>query len=298
MSRNKDSYLFALSMLISLLFNSCGTTANTTNPASNLQVVETSTSTTTVAEPIHLNNCNNTASVEQESERSQSISIEGEATIGIGYLVVEASVSAKYVKTNSVSKTHRVTAAPGTNMEFVLLWTEQVREGTVTVEGKTGQATYRVNVPIAVEQASAKALGCDISAQTATHPSVIQPSPTNTAVPPILQPATQQPYVSDPLLVSREYTGAEKRVVYSKLLNSNEVIAGSGWGFEATTGGCVAFIIIGPGQFQFTVIDGVIETYADVSSSDQSELLLKRHTDILRNDYNCSPEGTKVVRLP
>lgn len=45
-------------------------------------------------------------------------------------------------------------------MKFILLWTEQVNEGTVTVTGRSGQATYRVNVPISVEQVSAENLGC------------------------------------------------------------------------------------------------------------------------------------------
>ncbi|MEP7136135.1 MAG: hypothetical protein ABI904_14500 [Chloroflexota bacterium] len=102
---------------------------------------------------------------------------------------------------------------------------------------------------------------------------------------------------SFPQLVTTEYTGAQKLVNYDKSLSDNDVIVGSGWGFNSTTGGCVAFLIKGPGHFQFSVDDGFWEQYSSTISSEQSEQLLKRHTDILQKDYPCST-AIKIVRLP
>jgi len=41
-------------------------------------------------------------------------------------------VEGKYVSTKGATKSQKVIAAPNTNMKFVLLWTEQIKEGTVT----------------------------------------------------------------------------------------------------------------------------------------------------------------------
>lgn len=154
-------------------------------------VNETLVSTDTIAEPIYLNNCGSTANAEQISERSQTITIEGQVEIGIGYQILEASVGAKYSVTKGVVKSHKVIAAPGTNMEFVLLWTEKLSEGIVTVSGKSGEASYRVSVPISVEQTSAKDLGCqDVNfTTTANNPIILTPTP-------IVVLATEPPFGS------------------------------------------------------------------------------------------------------
>jgi len=150
-------------ILVGSLLVSCG--GSTTPPdsggnESNLEINETSTSTDTVAEPIFINNCGNPASVEQVSEHSQTIAVEGGAELGVSTGVVRGSVEGKYISTKGTTKSQKVVAAPNTNMKFVLLWTEQIKEGTVTASGYSGQATYRVSVPISVEQASAEDLGC------------------------------------------------------------------------------------------------------------------------------------------
>jgi hypothetical protein len=110
--------------------------------------------------------------------------------------------------------------------------------------------------------------------------------------------SSQQSSMTEPKLVDSEFTGAEKVVLYNKSLNKNDIIVGSGWGFNSTTGGCVAFLIIGPGQFQFSVTDGQLEQYTSVGSSEQIDLLLNRQTGILQNDYQCSNSSIQVVRLP
>ena len=69
-------------------------------------------------------------------------------------------------------------------MKFVLLWTEQVNEGTATANGHSGEASYRVNVPISVEQSSAEDLGCPNSETQPTDGFLATPTVYVTIPPP------------------------------------------------------------------------------------------------------------------
>jgi len=155
---------------------------------SNVRVTEIGTEpSNTVTETIRLNNCGGKANTEQTAERSHTVSIGGEGQIGIGYQILVASVSAKYAQSKGSSKSQKLVAPPGTNMEFTLAWTEQGWTGTITADGKSGQATYRVRVPISVELMSSRDLGCGI----VSLPTTSAPQPTAQPVPPIQQPTQQ-----------------------------------------------------------------------------------------------------------
>ncbi len=185
--KTKPFFRIEIILAIALLLASCGggnTAPQSSGGNKNLEINETSVSTNTVAEPIYLNNCGSIANAEQISEHSQTITITGEAQIGVGNEIVEASVGAKYAVAKGVTKSQKVIAAPGTNMEFILLWTEKVSEGSVTVSGNSGEATYHVSVPISVEQASANDLGCgntNTNTDTNSNPPVL-PTPTTIIV--------------------------------------------------------------------------------------------------------------------
>jgi hypothetical protein len=182
-------------ILIGFLLSGCGSAA-TVPPSNNgnsnqVEVSETSTSNNTVAEPIYLNNCGNSADTQQTSTHSQSVSIDAGGQIGVSAEVVQASVAAKYVTTSGVIKSQTVVASPGTNMKFVLLWTEQVNAGMVTVSNQSGQVTYHVTVPISVEQASAEDMGCQNgNTQATSEPSTPIPAPSPTT---IIVVATESP---------------------------------------------------------------------------------------------------------
>lgn len=169
------SLAFTGTIIFVVLLNACG---------GNAQVDEKAVSNSTVAEEIYINNCGNPASAKQVSQHSQSVAIQG--GVGLGFDIKElakGSVEAKYTSTNGVVKSQEVTAAPDTNMKFVLLWTEQVSEGTVTVSGYSGQATYRVSIPISVQQTSAVDMGClatpSISSSTVATPIPVLPEVNN-----------------------------------------------------------------------------------------------------------------------
>jgi hypothetical protein len=181
-----------VALIFSIFVAACSPTMSPPSSADSqaINVNEIASSTNTDAEEIYLNNCGNSANSQQTSTRSQTISLEGGADLGVSAEVVKASVEAKYVSTSNVTKSQTVTAAPNTNMKFVLLWTEQVNGGTITATSHSGQETYKVSVPISVEQSSAEDLGCPkIGSQSAQPvpqeatqvPTVVLPqaSPTN-----------------------------------------------------------------------------------------------------------------------
>lgn len=123
---------------------------------------ELSNTTSTYDETIRINNCDNKAESSQTVSRSFSTKISGTGTIKAGYEgIVEGSVAATYEQYKNTTKIQTLTAAPDTNMEFTLRWSDNVRSGNVTVSGES--AEFTVNIPIAVEQISSRDLGCNTS---------------------------------------------------------------------------------------------------------------------------------------
>ncbi|NOH04825.1 MAG: hypothetical protein HND47_24065 [Chloroflexi bacterium] len=181
---NKFALVQRFFVTVFLLLSSCGR-----NP--DVQVIELSNNTVSYDETIHINNCGGKADSEQTASRSFATTIEGGAEFKAGYqMIVEGGISAKYSQYRNTTKSMRLLAPPGTNMEFVLRWSEEVHAGNVTVDGSTG--TYEVRVPIAVEQVSSQDLGgCSggiVPVQpTSSGEAIVLPSPTISSFVPSLQ---------------------------------------------------------------------------------------------------------------
>lgn len=149
-----------------------------------VQLAEISKNTVVYDEIIRLNNCGGKGDSDQTATREFATTIELEAGVWAGYKsVVEGNLSAKYSKYQNTSKSIRVVAPPGTNMEFVLRWSDDVRAGNVQVNGKSG--TYEVRIPVSVEQISSRDWGCGVSPSTSQQIPTL--SQTVTPHPPILQ---------------------------------------------------------------------------------------------------------------
>lgn len=152
--------------VLTLLLNGCGSSGNTGNNP-DVQVNETSNSTTSYDETIHINNCGGKADSEQTKERSFSTNLDGGIEVGVQQ-VVTGVISAKYSQARNTSVSQKLVAPAGTDMEFVLRWKEEVRAGNVVVNGDTG--TYTVKIPIAVEQISSQDIGCSGEIQVTVQP--------------------------------------------------------------------------------------------------------------------------------
>lgn len=141
---------FTSILLLSL--TTCFQPGPTTHPG--LQVIETTSQSVSKEEIVHINNCGGKGETEQVTERSFSLAIEGAVNLGLDSGVIEASVSSQYSQYRNITKSIKLVAPPGTNMEFVLKWTEQQWLGVISANGQSG--TYTVNSPIQVEQVSSR----------------------------------------------------------------------------------------------------------------------------------------------
>jgi len=130
-------------------------------------VTELNNNTTTYDETISINNCGNKAESTQTASRSFSTKVSGTGSIKAGYKIIfEGSVSSTYEQYKNITKTQSLTAAPETNMEFILRWSDDVHTGNVIVDGES--ANYTVNIPISVAQISSRDLGCDTNVSMPT----------------------------------------------------------------------------------------------------------------------------------
>lgn len=164
--------------LVLLLLSGCAS-----NP--DVQVVELSKNTVVYDEIVRINNCGGKGDSEQTKSRDFATTVEFGAGVSAGYQsIVQGSLSAKYSEYRNTSGSQRLVAPPGTNMEFVLRWSDDVRAGNVQVNGKSG--TYEVRIPVSVEQVSSRDLGCGTMQQNTQPTPIYQPIPTQrTAAPPL-----------------------------------------------------------------------------------------------------------------
>jgi len=158
--------------LVLLLLNGCAS-----NP--DVQLVELSKNTVVYDEIVRINNCGGKGDSEQIASRDFATTIEFGAGVSAGYQsIVQGNLFAKYSEYRNTSKSQRLVAPPGTNMEFVLRWSDDMRAGNVQVNGKSG--TYEVRIPVSVEQVSSRDLGCGSGIQilpsTTKQPTVTPPS--------------------------------------------------------------------------------------------------------------------------
>jgi len=179
---NKFALAQRFFVIVFLLLSGCGGSPD-------VQVIELSNNTVSYDETIHINNCGGKADSEQTASRSFATNIEGGAEFSAGYqAIVEGGISAKYSQYRNVTKSQKLIAPPGTNMEFVLRWSEELHAGNVTVNGATGN--YEVRVPVAVEQVSSQDLG---GCGGGSAP--VQPQPTSSSGATVLPSPTTSSFV-------------------------------------------------------------------------------------------------------
>lgn len=149
----KHKVLWQISLIVFVLLSACG---NGSNP--DVTLTELSTNVISYDDIVRMNNCGGKADSEQTQSRSFATTFEGGAELSAGYQsIAEGSVSAKYSQYRNITKSQRLIAPPGTNMEFIIRWSEEVRAGNVQVNGSSGN--YEVRIPISVEQISSRDLG-------------------------------------------------------------------------------------------------------------------------------------------
>lgn len=155
---NKWKSVIRIILFAILLLTGCASpSAQQSDAQTVIEVIETNVNPVSYDEVTKMNNCGGKADSEQTVERAFAYSIEGGGTFKVGNGIVEGSINGKYGQYKNITKSQKLVAPPGTNMEFVLRWSEEVYAGNVTVNGE--QKPYTVRVPISVEQLSSRDLG-------------------------------------------------------------------------------------------------------------------------------------------
>lgn len=143
---------FSSSIVIAvLLLNSCG------HPA--IQLIEVESKTVSSNETIHMNNCGGRDSSEQTAQQTFATGLDLNPQSRADYTAIENMISGKYGVDKHTNKSQLLRAPPATNMEFVLMWSEDVHIGNILDGEKIG--SFVVHVPVAVELVSGRDLGCD-----------------------------------------------------------------------------------------------------------------------------------------
>lgn len=214
---HKSAIIQRFFLVVFMLLSACGNNSGGGN-SPDIRVDEISNNTVSYDETIHINNCGGKADSEQTASRSFATNIEGGIEIGVQQ-IVEGSISAKYSQYRNISKSMRLLAPPGTNMEFILRWSEDVHAGNVTANGSNG--TYEVRVPIGVEQVSSQDLGCGGIPPSSNND--VNPAPTQ---PPVLLPTSLPPslcpdFVSRSVVQSWTIGATDVAIVDAKVANFN-----------------------------------------------------------------------------
>ncbi len=127
----------------------------------------------------------------------------------------------------------------------------------------------------------------------------VPPTATATRVPPTAtpRPPTATPAPS-PGKVDYDQTGDGIWKTYNNLsLNKGETLVGHAYSFENVSGSCIAYMIVGPGTFTFSIESGIWYKWIDTTPQVNEDLLQQRIDSLIKN-YDCTGASIKIVRLP
>jgi hypothetical protein len=165
-------------LIVFMLLSACGSSGSSPD----VTLTELSTNVISYDDIVRINNCGGKADSEQTQSRSFATTFEGGIGLSAGYQsIAEGSISAKYSQYRNTTKSQRLIAPPGTNMEFVIRWSEEVRAGNVRIDGSS--ADYEVRIPISVEQISSRDLGnCGENPVIPVQPTSIPSQPNSNVI--------------------------------------------------------------------------------------------------------------------
>jgi hypothetical protein len=144
------SWLFPSLVVTVLLLNSCN--------SPDIQVLEVDSKSISSTETVHMNNCGGKDSSEQTAQRNFAVGLELNPQSKVDYTAIENIVTGKYGVDKDTTRSQLLKAPPGTDMEFILKWSEEVHNGNVSADVIIGK--YSVHTPLTVELVSSRDLGC------------------------------------------------------------------------------------------------------------------------------------------
>jgi hypothetical protein len=124
-----------------------------------VQLLEVERKTVSSGEAVHMNNCGGAEMSEQTIQKTFATGLDLNPQSEADYAAVASMLSGKYGQYTDAARSQLLKAPPGTNMEFALNWSEDVRNGQVVAGETIGD--YFVHIPIGVELVSSRDLGCE-----------------------------------------------------------------------------------------------------------------------------------------
>ncbi len=96
--------------------------------------------------PLTINNCGG-ATPKQTSRRASTIKIDGEASLGVNYKILEGKLLARYGIEQQYEVVSEIELEKNKKHSIDITWIEDEFNGFLTTEGATGKASYLIRIP-------------------------------------------------------------------------------------------------------------------------------------------------------
>lgn len=121
----------------------------TTLPEPEIQIEQTSeiySQSVPQEDPIIVNNCGG-AKPEETIRRTSTVSINGEASLGIDYEILEGKLLARYGINQQYEVTYKIEPEKNKKHIIKITWIEDEFKGFIAADGATGKASYVIRIP-------------------------------------------------------------------------------------------------------------------------------------------------------
>lgn len=253
-------------------------------------------------EIIDQDNCDGTAETSQTVERSHTVfytlelgsnikvEADGRAKIpeigevGVG-VEVAGNYQVGYGNSDSISRSQTVAAAPRSHIQHTVQQFEIWETGEVLIVagGINQRFLYNFRRDFSIKAVAPANVDCPEGGASQSQPEAEVEIPNETIVSPIPQRPIKERTIT---------TGGGVTEVYAMNLENGEILVGHADGFKEYYG-CIAYLIVGPGDFEFSLTSGLWDLWSNVPP-DQYETLLNEQGSALTNLYGCTP--VKFVR--
>lgn len=259
-------------------------------------------------ETIIQDNCDGTAVTSQTVEKSHTVlytlelgseitvTADGSAGIpGVGKVGVGVEIAGHYQvgygQSETISRAQTVSAAPDSHIQQTIQHFEIWETGEVLiVAGNVNQRfPYKFRRDFSIKPSELNNIACPGTATNIAPPDEITPSPTPQVS---INEVASSPAPQVPTKQKTVVTQGGITETYTMNLENNEILVGHADRFKDIYG-CVAYLVVGPGNFEFSLTSGLWDLWSNVPP-EQYETLLVEQGNVLTNQYNCIP--VKYVR--
>jgi len=141
--------LLVLSLLFVFVLSGCGSGGTKETPEPEIQIEQTSESRSvpiTDETPLTVDNCGD-AKPEQTIRRNSTIKIDGEASLGVNYQVVEGKILSRYGIEQKYEVEFKIGLEENRKYTVEVTWIEDEFKGFVTTSEGSGKAGYTIRIP-------------------------------------------------------------------------------------------------------------------------------------------------------